>query len=749
MGGLRKEIPFTFWMMMIGTLSLTGVGIPLTSLGFSGFVSKDAIIEAAFASHRYGAMYGFLCTDIAAGLTAFYSWRLMFMTFFGTRGEWAASLPHAHDGHGHEDHGHGDHPAHESPMVMLVPLAVLAVGATLAGMAFRYLFIGGGYESFWRQSLFFGPDNHLLEDMEHVSAFVSLSPSLFMLGGLLVAYYMYMVDRTAPQRLAAEFPALYRFLLNKWYFDELYDFLFVRPAFALGRLFWKGGDGDDHRWLRTGRRLGARPRRRPQRRATADRLRLPLRFRDAAWRRRADDLVSIRGSHAMSGSWILSGILALPLIGALFILLLPGDSEATKRNARWIALFATLITFVVSLVAWGRFDSAQPGFQLVEERDWFSHAILYKLGVDGISMPFVLLTTFIMPICIVASWTPIQTRVKAYMITFLVMETLMVGVFVALDLVLFYLFFEGGLIPMFIIIGIWGHGNRVYAAFKFFLYTFTGSVLMLLAIMAMYWTAGTTDITVLLKTPFPAHMQTWLWLGFFASFAVKMPMWPVHTWLPDAHVEAPTAGSVVLAAILLKMGGYGFIRFSLSMFPDASHYFTPLVFALSVIAIIYASLVALAQESMKKLIAYSSVAHMGFVTMGIFAGNTQGIQGAVYQMISHGLVSGALFLCVGVLYDRMHTYEIKAYGGLVQRMPLYAVAFMAVHLRQYRVAGHDGLRRRVPDPHRDVPGQQLGRVPRHHRHDPVGVLRALSLPPRHLRRYRETQPDGHRRPYQS
>ena len=243
MGGLRKEIPFTFWMMMIGTLSLTGVGIPLTSLGFSGFVSKDAIIEAAFASHRYGAMYGFLCTDIAAGLTAFYSWRLMFMTFFGTRGEWAASLTHAHDDHGHEDHGHGDHPAHESPMVMLVPLAVLAVGATLAGMAFRYLFIGGGYELFWRQSLFFGPDNHLLEDMEHVSAFVSLSPSLFMLVGLLVAYYMYMVDRTAPQRLAAEFPALYRFLLNKWYFDELYDFLFVRPAFALGRLFWKGGDG--------------------------------------------------------------------------------------------------------------------------------------------------------------------------------------------------------------------------------------------------------------------------------------------------------------------------------------------------------------------------------------------------------------------------------------------------------------------------------------------------------------------------
>ena len=393
----------------------------------------------------------------------------------------------------------------------------------------------------------------------------------------------------------------------------------------------------------------------------------------------------------MSGSWILSGILALPLIGALFILLLPGESEATKQNARWIALFATLITFVLSLVAWGRFDSAQPGFQLVEERDWFSHAILYKLGVDGLSIPFVLLTTFILPICIVASWTSIQIRVKEYMIAFLVMETLMVGVFVALDLVLFYLFFEGSLIPMFLIIGVWGHGNKVYAAFKFFLYTFTGSVLMLLAIMAMYWTAGTTDITVLLKTAFPSEMQTWLWLGFFASFAVTLPMWPVHTWLPDAHVEAPTAGSVVLAAILLKFGGYGFIRFSMPMFPDASVYFTPLVFALSVIAIIYTSLVALAQENMKKLIAYSSVAHMGFVTMGIFAGNTQGIQGAVYQMVSHGLISGALFLCAGVVYDRMHTYEIANYGGLVQRMPLYALAFMVFTLANIGLPGTSGF----------------------------------------------------------
>ena len=393
----------------------------------------------------------------------------------------------------------------------------------------------------------------------------------------------------------------------------------------------------------------------------------------------------------MSGSWILSGLLLLPLTGALFILFLPGETEATKRNARWIALFATLVTFILSLVAWGRFNAAEPGFQLLEERDWFSHVVLYKLGVDGISMPFVLLTTFLMPICIVASWTSIQSRVKSYMICFLVLETLMIGVFVALDLILFYLFFEGGLIPMFLIIGVWGHKNRVYAAFKFFLYTLTGSLLMLLAIMAMYWTAGTSDITVLLKTAFAPKMQTWLWLAFFASFAVKMPMWPVHTWLPDAHVEAPTAGSVILAAILLKMGGYGFIRFSLPMFPDASVYFTPLVYALSVIAIIYTSLVALAQENMKKLIAYSSVAHMGFVTMGIFAANTQGVQGAVYQMVSHGLVSGALFLCVGVVYDRTHSLTIADYGGLVQRMPLYAVAFMLFTLANVGLPGTSGF----------------------------------------------------------
>src|SRR5208337_990900 len=404
----------------------------------------------------------------------------------------------------------------------------------------------------------------------------------------------------------------------------------------------------------------------------------------------ACDLVSVRRGPLMSGSWILSALLILPLLGAAFILLLPGETEATKRNARWTALFATLLTFALSLVAWGRFNPAEPGFQLLEEHDWFSHAILYKLGVDGISMPFVLLTAFLMPICIVASWT-IENRVKEYMIAFLALETLMIGAFVALDLLLFYLFFEGTLTPMFLIIGIWGHGNRVYAAFKFFLYTFTGSLLMLLAIMAMYWTAGTTDITVLLKTAFAPKMQTWLWLGFFASFAVKLPMWPVHTWLPDAHVEAPTAGSVILAAILLKLGGYGFIRFSLPMFPDASLYFTPLIYALSVIAIIYTSLVALAQDSMKKLIAYSSVAHMGFVTMGIFAANTQAVQGAVYQMISHGLISAALFLCVGVVYDRTHTYEIDAYGGLVQRMPLYAVAFMVFTLANIGLPGTTGF----------------------------------------------------------
>ncbi len=393
----------------------------------------------------------------------------------------------------------------------------------------------------------------------------------------------------------------------------------------------------------------------------------------------------------MFGFGILTGLIVLPLIGAGFILSLQGDDGPTRRNARWAALITTVLTFVLSLVAWSRFDIANPGFQLIEQKAWLGDTILYKLGVDGISMPFVLLTTFLVPFCIAASWESINTRVREYMIAFLVLETLMIGVFAALDLVLFYVFFEGGLIPMFLIIGIWGGKRRIYASFKFFLYTLAGSLLMLLAIFAMYGVAGTTDIVTLLKTSFPVDMQKYLWLTFFASFAVKMPMWPVHTWLPDAHVEAPTAGSVILAGILLKMGGYGFLRFSLPMFPDASQYFAPMVFTLSIIAIIYTSLVALVQEDMKKLIAYSSVAHMGFVTMGIFAFNQQGVQGAVFQMVSHGLVSGALFLCVGVIYDRIHTREIAAYGGLVKRMPLYAVAMMVFTMANVGLPGTSGF----------------------------------------------------------
>jgi NADH-quinone oxidoreductase subunit M len=391
-------------------------------------------------------------------------------------------------------------------------------------------------------------------------------------------------------------------------------------------------------------------------------------------------------------SWpILSVTTFLPLAGALFIMMLRGEGEAEKRNARWVAVWTTLITFAISLVLVWRFDASSAEFQFVERKPWIGATISYHMGVDGISLPFVILTTALMPLCIIASWDAIQTRVKEYMIAFLVLETLMVGTFCALDLVLFYLFFEGGLIPMFLIIGVWGGPRRVYASFKFFLYTLLGSVLMLLAIMAMYWNAGTTDIPKLISIGFPASLQTWAWLAFFASFAVKMPMWPVHTWLPDAHVEAPTAGSVILAAILLKMGGYGFLRFSLPMFPLASEYFAPLVFALSVIAIVYTSMVALVQDDMKKLIAYSSVAHMGFVTMGIFAATTQGIAGGIFQMVSHGIVSGALFLSVGVVYDRLHTREIAAYGGLVNRMPLYAAAFMVFTLANVGLPGTSGF----------------------------------------------------------
>jgi len=389
---------------------------------------------------------------------------------------------------------------------------------------------------------------------------------------------------------------------------------------------------------------------------------------------------------------ILSITTFLPIFGvALIYVMARGSDETANSTARWIALWTTLVTFAVSLILVMRFDPAQTDFQFVEKGKWLATGINYHMGVDGISLPFVILTTALLPFCIVASWKAIQSRVPEYMMAFLALETLMVGTFSALDLVLFYLFFEGGLIPMFLIIGVWGGPRRVYASFKFFLYTFLGSVLMLLAIMALYWNGGTTDIPTLMHTAVPRSLQTWAWLAFFASFAVKMPMWPVHTWLPDAHVEAPTAGSVILAAILLKMGGYGFLRFSLPMFPLASHDFAPLIFSLSVIAIIYTSLVALMQEDMKKLIAYSSVAHMGFVTMGIFAGTIQGVAGGVFQMISHGIVSGALFLCVGIVYDRMHTREIAAYGGLVNRMPLYALVFMVFTLANVGLPGTSGF----------------------------------------------------------
>src|SRR5580658_1215781 len=388
---------------------------------------------------------------------------------------------------------------------------------------------------------------------------------------------------------------------------------------------------------------------------------------------------------------ILSVVTFLPAIGALMIYLVRGDDEAAQRNSKWIALWTTLVTFAVSLILVVRFDTAQPDFQFVEKASWLANGITYHMGVDGISLPFVILTTALLPFCIVASWKSVKMRVGEYMMAFLFLETLMVGTFSALDLVLFYLFFEGGLIPMFLIIGIWGGPRRVYASFKFFLYTFAGSVLMLLAIMAMYWQAGTTEIPVLLHHAFPRTLQTWAWFAFLASFAVKMPMWPVHTWLPDAHVEAPTAGSVILAAIMLKLGGYGFLRFSLPMFPLASVDFAPLIYTLSVVAIIYTSLVALMQEDVKKLIAYSSVAHMGFVTMGLFAVTAQGIAGGIFQMISHGIVSAALFLCVGVIYDRMHTREIAAYGGLVNRMPIYAFAFMVFTLANVGLPGTSGF----------------------------------------------------------
>ncbi len=394
----------------------------------------------------------------------------------------------------------------------------------------------------------------------------------------------------------------------------------------------------------------------------------------------------------MTGFPWLTAITFTPLAGVLFLAIIRGNTEEIARNARWAALIASLFAFVMSLVIWAGFDASSAEFQYQERYEWFGeYGFDYRMGVDGISLFFVLLSTFLTPLCILASWQAIQTRVKEFMIAFLVLETMMVGMFCALDLVLFYVFFEGVLIPMFVIIGVWGGPGRVYAAFKFFLYTLLGSVLMLLAIITMYLQAGTTDIPTLMEAVFTRDVQLWLWLAFFASFAVKVPMWPVHTWLPDAHVEAPTAGSVILAGVLLKMGGYGFLRFSLPMFPEATEYFTPLIYTLSVVAVIYTSLVALAQTDMKKLIAYSSVAHMGFVTVGIFALNQQAVSGAIFLMLSHGVVSAALFLIVGVVYDRMHSREIASYGGLVHRMPRYAAVFMLFMLASVGLPGTSGF----------------------------------------------------------
>jgi NADH-quinone oxidoreductase subunit M len=393
----------------------------------------------------------------------------------------------------------------------------------------------------------------------------------------------------------------------------------------------------------------------------------------------------------------MTGILSLitysPLVGLVAILILRAfakDDAGAARAARWIALATTLATLALSVLLVARFDSNVAGFQFVEEAAWFA-GLNYRLGVDGISVLFVLLTAFLMPLCIAASWNSIEHRVTEYMVAFLALETLILGVFCALDLIVFYIFFEFGLLPMFLIIGIWGGKRRLYAAYKFFLYTLLGSVLMLAAVLGMIGIAGTSSIPELMTYKFDPAVQTWLWLAFLASFAVKLPMWPVHTWLPDAHVEAPTAGSVILAGILLKLGGYGFMRFSLPMFPDASVFFTPLVFALSTIAVVYTSLVAFRQTDIKKLIAYSSVAHMGFVTMGIFSGNAQGEQGAIFQMLSHGVISGALFLCVGVVYDRMHTREIAFYGGLVNRMPWYAAVFMLFTMGNVGLPGTSGF----------------------------------------------------------
>ena len=388
---------------------------------------------------------------------------------------------------------------------------------------------------------------------------------------------------------------------------------------------------------------------------------------------------------------ILSAIIFVPLVGALFIFIIKGNQKTVEKNSKNVAIFSSLANFFLALFLWYSFDSSISDFQFIEKKNWMQGFINFQLGIDGISILFILLTTFIAPICIFSGIQSIKFKIKEFLISILVMETLMLGVFCSLDLVIFYLFFEGGLIPMFLIIGIWGGPKRVYSAFKFFLYTLLGSVLMLVAIISIYWITGTTDVIKLLDIKINQEYQYLLWLAFFSSFAVKLPMWPVHTWLPDAHVEAPTAGSVILAAILLKMAGYGFIRFSLGLFPVASDYFTPLIFSLSIIAIIYTSLVALMQDDMKKLIAYSSVAHMGFVTIGIFSLTKQGLEGSIIQMISHGLISAALFLCVGVVYDRYQSRMISSYGGLVNVMPKYALVFMIFVLAALGLPGTSGF----------------------------------------------------------
>lgn len=389
---------------------------------------------------------------------------------------------------------------------------------------------------------------------------------------------------------------------------------------------------------------------------------------------------------------LLSVIIFLPLIGSLFILLMKGEETTVATNARYVALWTSFLTFTLSLLLWYNFEVGQISYQFVENTRWLKDlGIRYHLGIDGISLFFILLTTFLTPLCILASWESIVIRVREYMMAFLLLETFLIGMFCALDLVLFYVFFEAVLIPMFLVIGIWGGERRIYSCFKFFLYTFLGSVFMLIAILSIYFITGSTDLPVLMDFDFPLSTQNWLWLAFFASFAVKVPMWPLHTWLPDAHVEAPTAGSVILAGILLKMGAYGFLRFSIPLFPGATIVFTPMVMTLSVIAIIYTSLVALVQKDMKKLIAYSSVAHMGFVTVGIFTLTTQGMSGAVMQMLSHGIVASALFLCVGIVYDRLHTRDIERYGGLVARMPIYALFFMIFILASVGLPGTSGF----------------------------------------------------------